>query len=124
MTLDENAPLVLMICDDLMFTSKVSSATRAFGARFYSSRTMKVDSKNLTSSTCVILDLENSGLDLSAFLTRLRTESASMPQVIAYAPHVNTDSLRMAREYGCDQVLTRGQFVDNLDSLIQGAVAR
>jgi hypothetical protein len=63
----------------------------------------------------VIVDLDNPGLDLEVLMTALR-EIAPAPRVVAYGPHVNAELLRAARLAGCDLVLPRSKFVEQLET--------
>jgi hypothetical protein len=40
------------------------------------------------------------------------------PRVVAYGSHVDTATLRAAREAGCDPVLPRSKFVEELPSAL------
>ena len=66
----------------------------------------------------VILDLQNPGLDLPALLADCAPPARSMPRITAYGSHVEAESLRSAREAGCDLVLPRSKFVKELDGQI------
>jgi hypothetical protein len=44
----------------------------------------------------------------------LKLAGAAKPPVIAYGSHVDTATLKAARAAGCNQVLTRSQFVEDL----------
>ena len=63
---------------------------------------------------CVIVDLAFPGLDLPDLIRRLGEVCASPPRVVAYGSHVDTQTLRAAREAGCDVVLPRSKFVEDL----------
>ena len=67
----------------------------------------------------VILDLQFlAGANLSELIARTR-ENSPTATVIAYGPHVHEQSLQAASEAGCDVVLTRGQFHQQTDELLQ-----
>ena len=55
-------------------------------------------------------------LDLPALLTELRAVCPTMPRVIAYGSHVNTELLKAARDAGCDHVLPQSKFVALLET--------
>jgi len=101
---------VLLLCDDLIFSSKVSATGRAHGipvtvARSISSLMKKAGEH---SPACVIIDLHHSELDLTVVLAELKMESA--PRIIGFGSHVDAALLRAAREAGCDLVMPRSQF--------------
>ena len=63
----------------------------------------------------VILDLQNEGLDLPGLLAALRDACPTMPRTVAFGSHGEAETLRAARQAGCDQVLPRSQFVHKLE---------
>ena len=62
----------------------------------------------------VIVDLANPGLDIAALIEGLR-RCSPVPRVVAYGSHVDTATLKKAREAGCDLVLPRSRFVEELE---------
>jgi DNA-binding NarL/FixJ family response regulator len=72
-----------------------------------------------TPPRCIIVDLDNPGLDLPALLAALR-EAGLRPRVVAYGPHVNAELLHAARAAGCDPVLPRSKFVEQLEKELPG----
>ena len=43
------------------------------------------------------------------------------PKMIAYGPHEDTNSMELARSLGCDPVLAKGAFVNNLKNILKQA---
>ena len=62
----------------------------------------------------MIVDLANPGLDINELVRRLHETCTPPPRVVAYGSHVDTAGLRAAREAGCDPVLPRSKFVEDL----------
>lgn len=110
----------LMLCDDLIFFSRVSGAARAAGLSVRMIRTAAelLAAARATPPGGVILDLHNPGLDLLALLAELKEACPVMPRVVAYGSHVEAATLRAAREAGCDRVLPRSQFVKELEEKV------
>ena len=107
----------LVLCDDLIFFSRIAGAARA--ARL-AVRQAKTAAELLAlarqhAQGGVILDLHNPGLDLPGLLAELRATCPVMPRVIAYGSHVEAEVLRAARKAGCDRVLPRSLFVEELE---------
>src|SRR5262249_61069954 len=73
--------------------------------------------------SCVLLDLANPGLDVPGLLRRLREACPVMPRVVAYGSHVDAAGLRAAREAGCDVVLPRSKFVEELPVKLREGLA-
>jgi CheY-like chemotaxis protein len=113
-------PQGLMLCDDLIFFSRVSGAARAagLGVRMVRTAADLVAAARTAPPRGVILDVHNPGLDLESLLIQLKGACPAMPRVIAYGSHVEAAVLKAAREAGCDRVLPRSQFVKELEAKI------
>lgn len=116
----DSAPHGLMLCDDLIFFSRVSGAARAAGltVRMVRSAAALLAAARVAAPGGVIVDVHNPGLDLPALLAGLKDACVAPPRVIAYGSHVEAAVLRAARQAGCDQVLPRSVFVEELDAKI------
>lgn len=60
-------------------------------------------------TTLVILDMNLSGINPRQVVNELRELTKECP-ILAHAPHVHQGKLNVARDAGCDQVLTQGGF--------------
>jgi CheY-like chemotaxis protein len=118
--------MILLLSDDLIFTSRVAGTGRDLG---FSIRVAKTADSLLeiareTPPACAIVDLSNPGLKISKFVAALKQLSPA-PNIVAYGSHVDTATLKAAREAGCDLVMPRSQFVEllskNLASWMQPA---
>lgn len=114
------APDGLMLCDDLIFFSRVSGAARAAGLSVRMVRTAAelVAAARVAAPGGVVVDVHNPDLDLPALLADLKAACGVMPRVTAYGSHVEAAVLRAARQAGCDRVLPRSQFVNELEAKI------
>ena len=116
MTTEANGPVGLLLSDDLIFTSRITATARQLGLEVRAA-TSQAGLERLAeqqAARCVILDLSNPGLNVDAFLRRLREVDSPAPFVVGYGSHVDTATLRAAREAGCDLVLPRSKFVEEL----------
>ncbi len=109
-------PVGFLLCDDLIFTSRITGTAWALGLDVRTCRTVEalVKLADEVAPTCVVLDLHHPGLDLPALLAELRDRCGEMPRVVAYGSHVEAATLRAARAAGCDLVLPRSAFVERL----------
>lgn len=110
----------LLLSDDLIFTSRVTGTARALGLTVKAARSAEavLALARQEAPACVVLDLHNPGLDLAVLLGRLAEVCPTRPRVVAYGSHVETAVLKAARAAGCDIVLPRSRFVEELsDSL-------
>ncbi len=106
---------VLILCDDLIFTSKIAATARAHGMGASVARTQgSLITKLLTdAAACVIVDLHNSTLDWAALFPAL---GESRPRFVGFGSHVDKAALDAARSGGCDLVMPRSQFVKLLET--------
>lgn len=113
-------PQGLVLCDDLIFFSRISGAARAAGLLVRQTKT-SADALALARQVTpagVIVDLQNPGLDLPSFLAELKAECPVMPRVVAFGSHVEATALKAARQVGCDRVMPRSQFAKELEGAI------
>ena len=93
-----------------MFSSRVVSAAKAHGVAI----SLVADQAALADKVAAdcrlaLIDLSLDRLNLPAAVSAIKA-GAPAAQVIAFGPHVDEAALADAKEAGCDQVLTRGQF--------------
>jgi DNA-binding NarL/FixJ family response regulator len=109
----------ILLSDDLIFSSKVTGTARAVGA------TVVVVARSLerfaelmasTPPTGVILDLNFPGLEIAKLMAELHATCPVMPSVTGYGSHVDVATLKAARAAGCQRVMARSQFVQELET--------
>ena len=105
----------LLLCDDLIFVSRVVGTAKALGLTL---RALKSAQDLLlfarqTPPSCVIIDLHAPGLDIAVTVSEL-TALTPRPTTVGYGSHVDTATLKKAREAGCDVVWPRSKFVEEL----------
>jgi CheY-like chemotaxis protein len=118
-------PTGLLLSDDLMFTSRITGTARDLGLVVRTARSAGVlrELAGRHTPRCVLLDLANPGLDIGSLVGWLKGECAPAPFVVAYGSHVDTATLRAARAAGCDVVLPRSKFVEELPQALAGWLA-
>jgi DNA-binding NarL/FixJ family response regulator len=104
------------LCDDMIFTSRITGTAQTLGLKIKPARSL--DSLRTLvaqqSPRCVIIDLANPSLNLAALFGFLKESGAATARVVAYGSHVDTASLQAAREAGCNPVLPRSRFIEEL----------
>jgi CheY-like chemotaxis protein len=105
-----------VLSDDLIFTSRITGTARDLGLTMTPARSADVllGMAARKAPRCVIIDLANPGLDLPMLLRSLGESISPSPRVVAYGSHVDTATLKAAREAGCEPVLPRSKFVEVL----------
>jgi len=110
-----NEPYGLLLCDDLVFTSRICGEAKARGLTVRAVKTV-ADLRRFYEQLppkCVIVDLHAPGLSID-ILVRELTSLEPRPFVVGYGSHVDTATLKAAREAGCDIVWPRSKFVEEL----------
>ncbi len=110
---------VLLLCDDLIFASRITGTAAPWGltVKICRSSIDLLDQARQDPPICVIVDLSHPGLNLSEFVAALKS-AAVPPKIVAYGSHVDVAGLKAAREAGCDFVLPRSQFVERLPTAL------
>lgn len=113
---------ILLVCDDLLFGSKVTATSRAHGLVVATARTPAAAVTKAAGAACALIDLHLPELDLPKLLPALR--DAGVSRVIGFGSHVDVEALKAARRAGCDQVMPRSQFSQELESRLAEWAAR
>lgn len=111
----------ILLSDDLIDTSRITGEARAQGVSLKSARSLEQLHELCLkeSPTCVIVNLHHPGLDVSPLLDLMRHELSPMPRVIGFGSHVDAERLKAARAAGCDLVLPRSAFFEQLSGLLK-----
>ena len=110
-------PLILAVIPDLMFQSRVREQARALDFRVEVADTMEEAVSGLNASPeLVVLDLHAMGIDTKQVIAQAKKHNVP---VLAFGRHTETAVLRDAREAGCDAVVVRSTFVEELPQLLR-----
>jgi DNA-binding NarL/FixJ family response regulator len=114
-----DTPYGLLLCDDLIFVSRVSGTAKALGLTLHSVKIVGdlLHFARQTPPRCVIIDLHAPGLDIDELAAEL-TALQPKPFIVGYGSHVDTATLKKAREAGCDLVWPRSKFVEELPTAL------
>lgn len=115
--------MILLLSNDLMFQSRISSAARAASKNCLVDRSVAKLVERATTPDdveLVLLDLTLGAVDLGLAIPMLHQSFVNCT-VVAYGPHVDVERLELAKAAGADVVLTRGQMDRDLVAIIQGA---
>jgi DNA-binding NarL/FixJ family response regulator len=105
--------LCLVLSDDLLDASRVTGHARAAGLVAVHCRDLPTLRAAMNSNpVLVILDLHHPDLDVGALVPTLHAGGA---KVVGYGSHVDAARLKAARQAGCDEVLPRSAFFEDLD---------
>ena len=110
-------PTVLLLCDDLIFGSRIGAVARTMGAEMRTVKTVDalIAAVSESAPRCVIADLSVAGDRIGDCIVAI-SQLVQRPTVVGYGSHVDTARLRAAIETGCDVVLPRSKFVEALET--------
>jgi CheY-like chemotaxis protein len=111
----------LLLSDDLIFASRICGTACDLGFTMKTARSVEAleELARQERPGCVIVDLANPGLALAELMRHLAAACTPIPRVVAYGPHVDAPALGAARAAGCDPVLPRSKFVEQLPRALQ-----
>ncbi|MGD9644998.1 MAG: hypothetical protein AB7U73_04750 [Pirellulales bacterium] len=116
--------LALSIGSDLMFGSRLAAAATRTGltVQQVGNLAMAVGCLAAQQVGLIIVDLSSAALDPTDAIGQLRAAGGDVP-IVAFGPHVHEGRLAAAREAGASEVLSRGAFDAQMDTLLQRYLA-
>jgi CheY-like chemotaxis protein len=111
---------VVVLTGDLTVIARVQGAATKAGVpmRAASSEMAAIELCVNGEVDTLVIDLSASLRDVAAFVAQVKA-TASAPRIVAFGPHVHEARLAAAREAGCDEVVSRGQFFAQMDGLLR-----
>jgi CheY-like chemotaxis protein len=121
----ETHKLGYLLSDDLIFVSRITGTARDLGLVVESARTVErlLEACERQRPACVMVDLAYPGMTIGDLMAKLGEKCTPLPRVVAYGSHVDTETLKAARAAGCDPVLPRSKFVEDLPSELDKWIA-
>ena len=112
---------ILAVVDDLMCTVRINEAAKRTGLRAeFLKSTQDVIEKADEQPTLIILDLNASSVEPLDLITKLKGNSSHKGiSLIAYLSNVQGELKKKAHEAGCDMVMTRSAFSQNLQQIFK-----
>jgi CheY-like chemotaxis protein len=117
-------PEVVALVPDLFFASKIIETARHVGVKVRLSQTPGQVFGGQENPAMVIVDLHATGFDPVEFVrdAKSRAEFAQVP-VVAFVRHTRPDLIAAAEAAGCQEVLARSAFTENLGEILRRAAA-
>jgi CheY-like chemotaxis protein len=115
---------VVLLATDLMVVSRVQGAAAQVGAaiKVAASESQAVQLCRDANADLLIVDLATPTISLKP-IRQMTTNSTRVTRIVAFGPHVHEDRLQSAREAGCDLVVSRGRFFNEVDAILrEGAI--
>ncbi|MGF1578062.1 MAG: hypothetical protein ACFCD0_01730 [Gemmataceae bacterium] len=111
-----NQPTGFLLSDDMIFTSRITGIAGYYELDLKvvpSAERLQAEAPDANPS-CVIVDVHNPGLQIDDLVTFLRKHCEPSLFILGYGSHVAADVLKAARQAGCDLVLPRSKFVEDM----------
>jgi CheY-like chemotaxis protein len=112
---------VVAVLSDLMFTVKIQEAAKRAGmdAVFVQSRHDALAQAKLNPAV-MILDLNSTATDPLEIISILKADSNTKEiELLGYVSHVQVDLKQAAQDRGCDMVIARSAFSQNLPIILK-----
>jgi CheY-like chemotaxis protein len=113
--------MILVVADDLLFRSKISTAAKALGVVVRAATTpdAAVERARADHPTLVLIDLDGQRPAPFEVLQRFSEDPTLRAlDTVGFVSHVHADLVRRARELGIGQVMARSAFVSALPGLL------
>jgi DNA-binding NarL/FixJ family response regulator len=123
--IDENAaPRIFAFIDDLFFLAKIQETARKLNVKVEFVKTDKDILERLKANgedrpSLIIFDLNNANAKPLVTIPKLKKELKKGTAIIGFLSHLQADLKMKAQEAGCDMVLPRSSFSQNLPSLLR-----
>lgn len=112
---------ILAVLEDLLFTVKINDVAKRNGldVEFVKSERDAID-KAKTNPMLIILDLNSRAVDALKLIGDLKADDSTRKiSLIGYVSHVQGELKQKAHEAGCDIVMARSAFSQNLPVLLK-----
>jgi CheY-like chemotaxis protein len=119
-----NPKTILAVLSDLMFAVKIQDAAKRLGLGVVLAKTEdEAIARAKQNPSLVIVDLNIAGLNSIELIKKLKaSESTRDFSVVGFVSHVQTDLRKQAQEAGCDEVVARSVFSQNLPAILSRSV--
>ena len=123
--MSESAPTrIFAFVDDLFFLAKIQETARKLNVKVEFVKTEKDLQEKMGQNgddkpSLIIFDLNNAGAKPLTLIPKLKAKLKKATNIIGFVSHVQGDLKMKAQEAGCDMVLPRSAFSQNLAQLLR-----
>ena len=117
----ENPRKILCVMSDLFFSVKINDAAKKLGmtVEFVKDKAVALERANLK-PPLIILDLNCDSADPLGLLAAFKHDPETRDiTTIGFVSHVQTELKQKAQENGCDVVVARSAFAQNLPAILE-----
>ena len=122
----EDAPTkIYFFVDDLFFTAKIQETARKMGVKVAFVKNEKEQITALTSAEeqdrpgLIVFDLNNANAKPITLIPKLKAKLKKSTSIVGFLSHLQGDLKAKAIEVGCDTVMPRAAFSQNLPNLLR-----
>ena len=121
---EDSTSRIFAFVDDLFFLAKIQETARKMNVKVEFVKTEKdlLDRMKLNGEekpSLIIFDLNNANAKPLTLIPKLKTKLKKGTSIIGFLSHVQGDLKQKAHEVGCDMVLPRSAFSQNLPQLLR-----
>lgn len=124
LTQRQDAPTrIFAFVDDLFFVAKIQEISRKLNVKVEFVKTDKDIAQKTEDSeekpSLIIVDLNSNGIKPLPVITKMRSKYKKSTSIVGFVSHVQGDLKVKAQEAGCDVVMPRSAFSQNLVSILR-----
>ena len=121
---EDAASRIFAFVDDLFFLAKIQETGRKMNVKVEFVKTEKDLADRMKSNgeekpSLIIFDLNNASVKPLTLIPKLKSKLKKGTSIIGFLSHVQGDLKQKAHEVGCDMVLPRSAFSQNLPQLLR-----
>jgi ActR/RegA family two-component response regulator len=115
-----NQKKLVAVLRDLLFTVKIQEAAKRAGFEVILAQSQEEALKQAKNRPAVIiLDLNDTGSEPLDTIEKLKSDDETRNiSLVGYVSHVQADLIKAAQERGCDVVMARSAFSQNLHKIL------
>ena len=116
---------IVCFIDDLFFNAKIQETARKLGVKVEFAKAEKETLDRLTSEeeqnkpSLIIFDLNNANAKPLTTIPKLKNKLKKQTSIVGFLSHIQGDLKLKAQEAGCDMVVPRSAFSQNLPALLR-----
>ena len=112
---------VLVVGHNLFFLPRIQNVAVSYAHEVRQTPTVEKfwEEHREDTTALILIDLEGDRDIWTSIVKELRRQGESGTKVVAFGPHADVATLELARNLGCDAVLTKGQFSSSLQKIIE-----
>jgi hypothetical protein len=121
----EDAPTrIYAFVDDLFFLAKIQETSRKLNVKVEFVKTEKdilekIGEKPEDKPSLIVVDLNSNSIKSLAIITKMRSKFKKPTSIVGFVSHLQGDLKMKAQEAGCDVVMPRSAFSQNLPNILR-----